>query len=115
MKIYCMDCGTSIEFAHKRPNFCFSCGCKLSLAKIEKPKVEEIEEDNYDDNSDDYSNYKEFKPVKLDLRDLGIKPYQPLDFKSLAGTQSAGAGRTDNGNGVQELKRMQAYVSQKHK
>ena len=37
MKTFCSNCGTPIEYASKRPNFCPSCGNSLGGAVVAKP------------------------------------------------------------------------------
>ena len=57
MKVYCQQCGSSMNFAGQRPNFCNSCGYNLSTGKkaptpVKKKPIEEerIEEDFEDEN-----------------------------------------------------------------
>ena len=57
MKVYCQQCGSSMNFAGQRPNFCNSCGSNLSTGKkapapAKKKPIEEerIEEDFEDEN-----------------------------------------------------------------
>jgi hypothetical protein len=61
MKVYCQQCGCSMNFAGQRPNFCNSCGSNLSTGKKVPQKAsapkkknpvkeERIEEDFEDEN-----------------------------------------------------------------
>ena len=56
MTVYCRQCGSSMNFAGQRPNFCNSCGSNITTGKktpkkTPPPKEEErIEEDFEDEN-----------------------------------------------------------------
>jgi len=48
MKTYCPDCGTKIEFASKKPNFCPNCGHGLTVSKASSKPTPVDEKPDFD-------------------------------------------------------------------
>lgn len=70
MKTYCPDCGTKIEYAAKKPNFCLNCGyafagASKTVKNIPTPDhTEEMEESEFNSNVNHLDFELEMSPQK---------------------------------------------------
>lgn len=79
-----MECGTKMEYADKRPNFCNSCGVSLTGKKpvaVAAQKQEEV----YEDEEEEVGS---FKVPHFDPNDLVIDVKPKLTFANIVGTSS---------------------------
>jgi len=91
MKIYCQKCGTGIEYAYEKPNFCTKCGFSFSIvkpivAKTTPPRANTIT--HSEDLSEDVESLDNIKNMsKLDV-EIAASPDRKMKFKDIVGTRS---------------------------
>jgi hypothetical protein len=91
MRIYCQKCGTGIDYAYEKPNFCTKCGFNFSPVKSVVAKtipsrpntITHSEEETEDIESLD--NIKNMS--KLDV-EVSAPPDRKTKFKDIIGTRS---------------------------
>jgi len=81
-KIYCMQCGTGIEYGATKPNFCNNCG--TSLGSNDKPQEMEYDECNEDDSNIEI-NINQLE-VEIDNSDW---QQHKVEFGRVVGTRSS--------------------------
>ena len=87
MKIYCPDCGTAIDYAAKKPNFCLSCGNPLSSSVAKRAPAVVSSPEEVDPESD-------FKTPDIDKLDVEIDVYNnKVTFGELANSPHMGFTR----------------------
>jgi hypothetical protein len=87
MKIYCPDCGTAINYAAKKPNFCQSCGNPLSSSVAKQLPAAVAPPEEVDTESD-------FEMPDIDKLDVEIDVFKnKVTFGELANAPQMGFTR----------------------
>ena len=84
MKTFCSNCGTPIEYASKKPNFCPSCGNSLGgippkIVATTNPKVNSYEEADDDISYQSNSNYESVDSNQILVDFSFIKKGVPIE------------------------------------
>ena len=86
MKMYCSECGASIEYSSKKPNFCMNCGYSFSNASASTVQGEALEQENQDEdqvNPEIYGSMRE-----LEYESDGGQAAKSFKMSDLMGTLS---------------------------
>lgn len=91
MKIYCQKCGTGLEYAYEKPNFCTKCGfafgnLKVTVAKNIKPQPSNIT--HQEEDSEDVDTVEHIK--NMSSLDVEIAPEmnRKSKIKDIIGTRT---------------------------
>lgn len=91
MKIYCQKCGTGIDYAYEKPNFCTKCGFNFSPVKQSsaktipnRPKTITHQEEDMED-IDSLDNIKNMSGLDVEV---AASPDRKIKFKDIIGTRS---------------------------
>ena len=83
MKMYCPECGASIEYAAKKPNFCINCGHGFGELKAAvASESSDVDQNEYETIPEAYEDMK-----GLDV-EISAKPAKSYKMEDLLGTLS---------------------------
>jgi hypothetical protein len=91
MKTYCQKCGTGIDYAYEKPNFCTKCGfnfspVKSALAKTIPPRQKIITPS--EEETEDVESLENIKNMSCLDVEISASPDRKTKFKDIIGTRS---------------------------
>jgi hypothetical protein len=91
MRIYCQKCGTGIDYAYEKPNFCTKCGFNFSPVKSVVAKTTPSRPNaitHSEEETEDVESLENIKNMsKLDV-EVSASPDRKTKFKDIIGTRS---------------------------
>jgi hypothetical protein len=91
MKTYCQKCGTGIDYAYEKPNFCTKCGFSFSpvksiIAKTIPPRQKIITPS--EEETEDVESLENIKNMSCLDVEISASPDRKTKFKDIIGTRS---------------------------